>query len=451
MMSDKYAATDVFTPTKPARLTFVERAKINEKLVNALTTPGKQIVVYGHSGSGKTTLLVNKLDQTYENHVTTRCVAGLTFEQVMLEAFDQLEPFYTEERTQSRRSGLSASLTSTYIGIKSQLSSSSGKEEAQKEKRLLPPQLTPQTLARLLGEARCCWVLEDFHKIDPKEKIRLSQCMKVFMDMADQHSDVRIIAIGAADTARQVVEYDPEMQNRVAEIHVPLMSEAEIRGIMSKGEQCLNFSIDSPVKEGIVRYSNGLAAVCHNLCLNLCNAAGIRSTLDSGMDVGGTQLREALDQYFEGCSDTLKAAFDKALSVKRRAKFDNCRLILRALTEFGQTGAPHSEILKAIRKREAGYPAGNCTHYLHELETPQRGSLLHYDSASRRYSFTDPLYRAFALVLFEKDIGYRRLFVGAGASAFTGALRTHFEEVILALERALSQVDKRTSGGSVSK
>ena len=49
---------DVFTPTKPAILTFVEGEYLNAQLVDALRTPGKQLVVYGHSGSGKTTLLL---------------------------------------------------------------------------------------------------------------------------------------------------------------------------------------------------------------------------------------------------------------------------------------------------------------------------------------------------------------------------------------------------------
>ena len=87
-----YLTRDVFTPTKPARIAFVERDSVNDKLVNSLTTPGKQIVVYGHSGTGKTTLLVNKLTQLYERHITTRCMKGLKFEQLILDAFDQLEP-----------------------------------------------------------------------------------------------------------------------------------------------------------------------------------------------------------------------------------------------------------------------------------------------------------------------------------------------------------------------
>ena len=67
-------------------------------------------------------------------------------------------------------------------------------------------------------------MLEDFHKIDSSQRKKLSQFMKVFMDMADEYPALKIIAIGAVDTARLVVECDPEMRNRVSEIKVPLMT-----------------------------------------------------------------------------------------------------------------------------------------------------------------------------------------------------------------------------------
>ena len=56
---ETHAATDVFTPSTVARLTFVERTCITERVVNALTTPGRQLVVFGRSGCGKTTLVDN--------------------------------------------------------------------------------------------------------------------------------------------------------------------------------------------------------------------------------------------------------------------------------------------------------------------------------------------------------------------------------------------------------
>ena len=108
MNNTEYYLKDVFTPASPAKIAFVEREKINNKLVSALKMPGKQIIVYGHSGSGKTTLLVNKLKQLYENHITTRCMKGLTFDQLLIDAFDQLDRYFVAEKQKS----LSSSITS---------------------------------------------------------------------------------------------------------------------------------------------------------------------------------------------------------------------------------------------------------------------------------------------------------------------------------------------------
>ncbi len=218
---DIYRTIDVFTPTKPARVTFVERHSVNDRLVDALGTPGKQIIVYGPSGSGKTTLLVNKLHQIYEHHITTRCTKSTTFEQLLLDAFDRLNPYWTSERT-SKQTHSTTPLQASYNNIRAQLGPSVTNEKAEKSQRLLPPQLTPQNLARFIGAVRACWVLEDFHKVQEPHKTHLAQMMKVFMDTADEFDTVRIIAIGAVATARQVIEYDPEMRNRVAELFVPL-------------------------------------------------------------------------------------------------------------------------------------------------------------------------------------------------------------------------------------
>jgi len=91
----EYQVNQVFTPTKPAILSYTERnSKINNHLIDALMTPGKQIVLYGHSGCGKSTLLINKLNETYESYFITRCTKSMGFDQVLLDGFDQLEEVY---------------------------------------------------------------------------------------------------------------------------------------------------------------------------------------------------------------------------------------------------------------------------------------------------------------------------------------------------------------------
>lgn len=51
---NEFSVDEIFTPASPAIACYVPRGeKVNDKVVNALKTRGKQLVVYGHSGSGK--------------------------------------------------------------------------------------------------------------------------------------------------------------------------------------------------------------------------------------------------------------------------------------------------------------------------------------------------------------------------------------------------------------
>jgi len=398
----KSLTRDVFTPTKPARIAFVERDSVNDKLVNSLTTPGKQIVVYGHSGTGKTTLLVNKLTQLYERHITTRCMKGLKFEQLILDAFDQLAPFYTSEKLQTQKYSISSEVSASYLMLQAKLNAQTSTDTAEKQTRILPPQLTPQALGRFLGAQRACWVLEDFHKVDESEKEKLSQLMKVFMDLSDDYAELKIIALGAVDTARQVVDYDHEMRNRVAEVHVSLMTEQEIAGIIEKGEAALNVKFNPEIKRLVSRHSNGLASVCHHLCLNMCNAAGVVETTDGDpTELTKTHCEHAVKTYVEEASDSIKSAFDKALKQRRKTQYANARLILEALSALGEAGTARTEIHKRIQRAEPKYPEANLKYLLPKLCTLEYGGILRYDSNSGLYSFADPIYRAYALAQFQ--------------------------------------------------
>jgi hypothetical protein len=170
--SGQYSLKEVFTPAKPARVSFINRNKINKRVVRALETPGIQIVVYGHTGSGKTTLLENKLYEVYEKHIRTNCMIGSTFEQIVLDAFEQLAEFYVDEVTNNKKTKVSGSLKANYLAIKASLGVNIEEAQGVKQKRILPPQLSPQNLGRLMGAAGYCWVLEDFHKVDDEEKVK---------------------------------------------------------------------------------------------------------------------------------------------------------------------------------------------------------------------------------------------------------------------------------------
>ena len=398
-----FQITKVFTPTTPARIAFVDREQFNDKLVNALQMPGKQLIVYGHSGSGKTTLLINKLNQLYERHITTHCMKGMIFDQLVMDAFDQLGHYYTCEVITASKKTEATELTSKYLMIQGKMSASVTHELTKKEQRIIPPQLTSQTLGKLLGAAKCCWILEDFHKIDDAEKPRLSQMMKVFMDLSDNYDQLKIIALGAVDTARQVVEYDKEMRNRVAEIPVELMTEKEIESIVRKGEKALNIKFQDGIVSLIAQYSNGLASVCHHLCLYMCQSAGLTETSLEKVVLNHSNFESALKLYVEEASDSIRSLFDKALKPRRKTIYNHATLVLEALSTFNERGASRADILKRIKRKEQKYTEPSLKSTLNKLSTEEYGMLVRFDQTSGLYSFSDPIYRAFALAHFHKN------------------------------------------------
>jgi GTPase SAR1 family protein len=394
---DRHSIYKVFTPTTQARLNFVGRAQVNDPLVDALRTPGKQVVVYGESGSGKSTLVLKKLEELYPAHITTRCSAASTFTNILLDAFDQLDHYYVDTRTHKVGKGVGANLGGQFLTIKTAIETHVNRENSDQNKRVLPPQLTPQRLGEFIGAQNLCWVLEDFHKVPESEKTQLAQTLKIFSDLAADFPDLRIVAVGATDTAREVVQYDPEMRNRVAEIHVPLMDEAELRSIIRNGSHLLN--IDSAqVSSDIVSFSSGLASVTHHLALNACIAAGVVETSTALTKLKAIDMESALERYVSESSDTLKALFDIALVRQRERRYDNTRLILGALASGPVEGMSHAAIRAHIQQSQPDYPAGNVTTYLRKLTTEERGGIVRL-SANGAYRFSDPVVHSYARVV----------------------------------------------------
>src|ERR1039457_3849104 len=183
-MPKTYTVQQVFTPATPAQINFIDRKAVTNQLVDALQAPGKQLIVYGESGSGKSTLLLNKLRQIYTNHVTTRCGVETTYEKLLCSAFDQLNPYYVEGRSAQKSRSISPTLQADFLRIRASVDATLSKSIHQLEGRLLPPQLTAQRLAQFLGEQGMCWIIEDFHKIPPAEKLPFAQSLKIFSDMS---------------------------------------------------------------------------------------------------------------------------------------------------------------------------------------------------------------------------------------------------------------------------
>lgn len=405
--SHVYNLGEVFTVVVPASLTFIERNSVNKRLNRAIITQGKQVVIYGFSGAGKTTLLTNKLKTDKIKHITTRCVTGMSINDIIIDAFNQLEVFYVNQKENIETDKVGGTLSASYFGLKASIASEISGNIKSSSKRAVELAITPQTLARFIGASDNCWILEDFHKIDFNEKKLFSQIMKVFMDSSSEFPNIKIIAIGAVNSAREVVEFDPEMKNRISEIEVPLMNESELEDILKIGEKLLNIKLPERIISKIVAYSSGLPAVTHQLAYLLCEVNGIKKTHNSikALDIKINTFDEALDEYLAENSDSLKATFESSTKILHKRKSENPAEILKAILSCNKEYVTVNDIIEVIKISDKNYKGNNLKKYVDEFIQPLRSEILRFNKDSMSYYFSNPFVKAYFQCVLRNDIG----------------------------------------------
>lgn len=390
----------VFTPTSSAEISYIARPDIEKKLSKALDIPGKQIVIYGHSGSGKTTVLNHIIKEKKIQKIVSSCTTNSTIDSIILDAFDELNQYFTDSKSSSEKETISAGLTTEYLGIKSSINSSVESSTGEIQKRMLPPQLTIQRLSHFISSANAIWIIEDFHKVAPSEKTKISQMMKLFMDKSSQYKYSKIIVLGAAENGSEVCEYDAELNNRVSEIEVPLLMPEQIQEIATKGCTALNISISENVIKQIANYSNCLATIAHQLLYNLCYNREIFKTQKKTIFIPDSELQKAINDFSSEKQDTYKKLYLK-ITEHRERTYNNIEIILSALSKLPNDNVTQNIILEEIRKIHLTYPQGNLSTYLSKLCSPSFDEVLRNNSG--RISFSDPFFKAYISLLEAKS------------------------------------------------
>jgi len=384
----KHNLNKVFTPTTVAKLTYVERRTLEDDLIKYIRMPGMQIVLYGHSGCGKSTLISNKLAKLRIPRVLSRCQSDSTMNDLILQAFDSLNIFYNSENTSTRKRTIKSDLKAKYLEIGGLISASKSSEESKKQLRLLPPQLTPQRLAEFMGAAKCIWQIEDFHKISDSEKKKLSDIMKIFLDSSEQYEVIKIICIGAVGTARELVEYDKNLRDRVAEIFVPLLSDDELKKIAIKGFNYMNLIPENDSIDKIVYYSNNIASVCHQLCYDICFNKNIERTMTFSKFFSDEDLKKAVGSYVRRNTDTFTKIYDKISSEAIHKE------ILNSIMNLDKFILSQNELISEINKTKKVEP-DFIKEFLIKLTTIEYDETLRVDKISKKYYFSNPFFHTF--------------------------------------------------------
>lgn len=340
---------EVFKKSGVPTHTFVP-PKEYTKVIAALRTPGRCMIVEGPSGIGKTSCMKKALDET----------------------------------------GMSESCI--YL---------SGRKNADIE-----------LISQLPDMAGVGTVLvDDFHRLPPKVKHRLTDYVKNLADEEDESSKIILIGINRAGQA--LVEYAPDVLHRIEPIKFGRTNVERLKELVELGERALNCKL--AVSDDICNEAVGSFAMAQVLCNEACLQAELLETNQSGtpytIDTSLPSVREAVltdlaSRFFPVAREF---ATGKKLRREGRAPYLN---LLRWLS---QTHEGVLDTREAMAQNPELKPSVNQVIEKDHLATLIRDSgdiqqIIHFETSTQLLTVEDPKFLYFIRHLiwsvFARQLGY---------------------------------------------
>lgn len=271
---------NVFGVSRDPVASYIERDSVDATLADALATT-KQIVIYGSSKQGKTALLQRHLDEKYR--CTYHCGPASSAEDIYRAFLRQLGVEIVTEKANTSSREASASIKSTFSAfipflakgdVEAGAEGKVGKEIETTSKPIEFNLNAAQDVGELLlevGGDKKFFVLENFHYLTVDVQGQLAFDLRTFEEMG-----IRFIILGVWRENNRLIQFNGDLQDRVAEVPVEPWETEDFARVAETGEKALNITITGPLKERIFHEAHGSVAVVQELLKKFCEISGIK-------------------------------------------------------------------------------------------------------------------------------------------------------------------------------
>lgn len=273
---------EVFGVSKELIASYTERPHVDEAIASALRQT-RQIIVYGSSKQGKTALVQRHVPE--EKRVTVHCSPQTTTEDLYRSLLRQMGVEILSEKSSETSREIEASIGAKFVALipffgkgeaEANGSATAGKSESEKK----TPIEFNLTLAQDVGEIlqkinnkNLFFVIENFHYLTPEVQSSFSFDLRTFEEMG-----LRFIILGVWKEANRLIQFNGDLQDRIAEIPVEPWETPDFERLVNTGEPYMNVIFDGEARKKIFTQAHGSVAVVQEILKKVCEKSGLIET-----------------------------------------------------------------------------------------------------------------------------------------------------------------------------
>ena len=409
---------EVFGVSSEDVLSYVEREHVDDKFTSALEA-GHQIIVYGASKQGKTALVKKHLN--YDDNIVISLSPKTTlrdiYQSMLRKSGVTLKTSYTEgtgDVTKVKGKAFIQGAIAMVLKGRAELAVE-GENNYKLEDKYEEIEFNldlPDDVASLmvrLGERKTV-ILENFHYLPEKTQRDFAFDLRTFHDLK-----VRFVILGVWKEANRMIQFNGELQDRVAEVPVEPWLEDDFLRIVERGSPELNIKFSRVLVQECIDNAFKSVGVFQELLKATCLEAGVVETQENNafiddMEVVARAISRKSEDYSGRHLKNLEAIASGNTAVIDKAKplpyFLNYYIVMHILEVgfAGINGGVSKEALlhaiKQVHHRKEDLKGSQLVSVLNGLAEIQSGKgisppVLAYDSNSRQLKVVDSTFYFF--------------------------------------------------------
>ncbi|QIS42963.1 TIR domain-containing protein [Clavibacter capsici] len=370
---------EVFKTSGIPTHTFV-RPSAYARLMVALRTPGRGVIVEGPSGIGKSTAITRALEEIGAHEDVTRLTARESTDIEYLEVLHELGGFGTV-------------------------------------------------------------VIDDFHRLDDAVKSRIADLLKITADAEDKSR--KLVIIGINDAGKSLIDSSPDLTNRLEVIRFEVEPDSKIEELVSTGESAFNVSLAAKalIVENAAGSFYIAQLLCMDACLQ--SELTERPELHTSVGTSYAEIqRKVVDRQRDRFGETVRS-FARGTRFRPGGRAPYLHVLKWLAESDSWSISIRDEIRKHPNEKASVFLVLDRGYLSALVAQVDISKLLHFDEKTAVLSVEDPMLtfylRAVSWPDFVREVGFKRVdyaenydialsFAGEDR-AYANALRNHLEDL----------------------